>query len=424
MKILYRLYHRVAHLRIIKLLTKIYRKGFFISNIKANKRLRELSQKKPHSGKIKVVFLGQTTTCWNKLKTIFETLKNDDRFKVLILALPDDVSKSNDGVYEYFVDECGSEFVIDAVADNSLFDLLKYQPDYVFYQRPYDAYLPKPYRSNIVSGYAKICYISYGPYLSEGMDEIALTKLFFRNTYMYFAENSFAYRFNVNRFKKSHKENYRKTYDLGYPSYEQFMDTGKSINDRKDNLFNVVWTPRWSEDKEVGGSNFIKFKDDVVKLPEINDRISLTFRPHPMTFSHFIEIGKMTEDDVKQYCKLYMDNPRMHYDNAPDFARTFWNSDVLLTDISAVIYEYLLTEKPIVYCETYAKPNAFFAKLKEGMYCVETWDEAVKALLDLEKGIDPLKEKRIRIKDTMFGTDFSGVSKRIVEEIVRDFGMK
>ena len=94
---------------------------------------------------------------------------------------------------------------------------------YVFYQRPYDTYLPVLYRSGSVSKFAKVCYVSYAYQIDKATEGSCLNKLFYRNVYMYFAENRVYYDYNVKRFKYSHKKGYRKTLDIGYPSLEEFM---------------------------------------------------------------------------------------------------------------------------------------------------------------------------------------------------------
>lgn len=291
------------------------------------------------------------------------------------------------------------------------------EPDYVFYQRPYDQYLPPEYRSNIVSGYAKVCHVVYGYLLSVTNEHSVLNKRFFRNVYMYFAENKIYHDFNMKRFRISHKKGVRKTLNIGYPALETFM---KSREDKVASDFNVLWTPRWTEDKECGGSNFINFKDKVLELPRECSNISLTFRPHPMTFEHFVSVGRITRQEVKEYLAQY-DNNKMIYDNGGSYERTFWNSDVLLTDISSIIVEYFLTGKPIIYCDTGAVPNKIYEEMMKTFYVVKTWEEAKAIVLKLEKGIDPLKNERKNKISELMGEDFENISDRFLQEIYLDY---
>ena len=417
---IYKLYHKVEKWKIVKLAVKVYRKGFFLENINADKRLIDLRDKVGNHMPIRVAFIGQSTTCWNKLKPLYEKMSKDDKFQTYLLAVPDDVSKSNDGVYDYFYN-LYKDAVIKADMEDRYFNLKELMPDYVFYQRPYDRYLPKEYRSNIVSRYAKVCYLPYGFMIFGGMDEISMPHQFHRNAYMYFAESSLTYQFNKNRYAKSSEQGFRNSYDLGYPSLEDFVNQKEQYPAINDGKFRVLWTPRWSENVELGGSSFLKYKDEVVKLVDKNDRMHIVFRPHPMTFNHFIEVGKITKEEADAYIQLYKESDKLEQDTRPEYAKSMWESDALLTDMSSIIIEYFLSGKPIVFCETGSKVSSAFAEMQKGMYIANSWTEAQKYLLDLSEGKDPLKEKRIAIRDKMFGNSISGSVDRIMDTIEKDF---
>jgi CDP-glycerol glycerophosphotransferase (TagB/SpsB family) len=272
----------------------------------------------------------------------------------------------------------------------------------------------------VVSRYAKICHVVYGYQVARTTEGSVLNRRFFRNVYMYFAENIIYYDFNIKRFKKSHKEKIRKTLNIGYPALEKFVKQ-KPIEDMKRSEFNVLWTPRWTEDKVNGGSNFINFKDKVLELPWESENIFLTFRPHPMTFQHFISVGRITQEEVDRYVECYRQSERMHYDNEASYEKTFWESDMLLTDVSSVIAEYFLTGKPVVYCETGSVPNRLLEEMMKVFYVVTTWEEAKEKVLALSKGEDPLKEERQKKIKELMGDDFEHISERFLEEIYKDY---
>lgn len=418
-ELLKKIYHKYSHTRFFEFLVKIYRNGFIISNFMAYLRLKKVTKKANSiNGKITVIFLCQNTVLWNKHRIIFENMQNDDRYSVKILAVPEINSKNKNEFFEYYKN-IYSDKVIDARKGNGWFDLKELQPDYVFLQRPYDQYLPKEYRSKTISSYTKVCYLTYGYSLIRILEGLCMDKLFFRNVYMYFAENKIYYNYNIKRFKKSHNKGYRKTLNIGYPSLQDFVNKKSERN--KSEKFNVVWTPRWSEDKEVGGGNFLNFKDKILNFAKLNEKIDITFRPHPMTFKHFVSINKMTEKEVEDYIENFKVGKNLNYDDQPDFDKTFWNSDALLTDASSVIIEYLLTGKPIIYCDAGSQPDDFMLELLKVFYVVNTWEEAEKKVIELSNGIDPLKENRaLKVKE-MLGEDFTHISDRFLNEIYNDF---
>lgn len=419
-KFLKKVYHKYSDTRVVRWLGNVYRNGFFLSNYAAYLRLKKFVRKKrPVNNKIKVVFLCQYAQVWNKLKSVYEKMEKDDRYSVLILAIPEDITNVDDKIYNYFFEKYGTN-VINAYQNGQWYDLKSINADYIFYQRPYDQYLPREYRSAAVSGYAKICHVVYGYQVAVTTESSCMNRLFFRNVYMYFAENAIYHKFNINRFKKSHKDGIRKTLNIGYPSLEDFMKHKDDVKESRDNV-RVLWTPRWSEDKENGGSNFMTFKDEIVKLPEADDRIQVVFRPHPMTFKHFISVNRITEKEVNEYLNIYENNENLIYHSDMEYAELFWDSDILLTDVSTVIVEYFLTGKPIVYCDTGSKPNEFMKEMLKVFYVVNTWEEAKSKVLELVNGEDPLKEERNKKISELLGADFEHISDRFLETICEDY---
>lgn len=139
-----------------------------------------------------------------------------------------------------------------------------------------------------------------------------------------------------------------------------------------------------------------------------------------MLIDHFIETNRITREEADIYLKNFEDNASLEYDTSNDYMGTFWNIDILLTDVSSIIVEFFLTGKPIIYCDTGVIPDAFFAEVIKGMYVVYNWDEAEKKLNELMQGNDPLKQKREELRKTLFGDDLYNITTNILNEIYND----
>lgn len=419
MKLLTRFYRKYSDTKFVEWLAEIYYNGNPVSNYNAYAKLRKLSKKGVEQHiPIRVIFLGQKPGTWIKIKTIFDSMLEDERFEPVILAIPENIGNINMYTYKYFSGIYGSA-VVDAYQGNSWFPIRELKPDYVFYQEPYDNYLPPEYQSGNVIKYVKTLYVPYGFTMGEKIKSICMNKIFFRNLYCYFAEDNLYAEFNINRLKQSHKKGYQKSVNIGYPIFETFMRRKPETSIQRTSKI-VLWTPRWSE--EVGGSNFFNFKDEIVKLPEKHPELKIIFRPHPMLFDHFIEKNRLTKDDADAYLQKFKDNASLEYDTSNDYMDMFWDVDILLTDFSGIIVEFFLTGKPIIYCDTGVLPDAFFAELLKGMYIVSDWREAEQKLNELLQGNDPLKEKRVELRTALFGDDFYHITSGILEEIYHDMG--
>jgi len=411
------IYHSLTRFQVVRDLGQIYRNGFPIGNFSAFLRLRKLSQKhKPSGEKISIVFYGQCLTSWNKVASVVREAMEDERFQVSILAIPDDVTKTGEDSFRDLSARYGS-MVINAQQGDGWFSLEDKKPDYVFFQRPYDAYLPQCYQSKTVSRYAKICYLDYGFCFSEAypMDFAAI---FMRNVYFFFAEAEFYAEFNRKRMKLSHRKGYRKSLCLGYPAFQDFL-CRKPAETEQPHPFRIIWTPRWSEDLEVGGSHFFNYKDQIVDLVEKNPDFSLVFRPHPMLFSHFLQVGRMSEQEKESYLSHFRNSDRLKYDKEQDYSDHFWNSDLLVADFSSVIIEYFLTGKPIIYCPSNIKVNPLMEDIFSVFYIANTWEEVEGYIAQLADGIDPYKEEREKKAAALAG-DYRNISKNILDAIAED----
>lgn len=420
MDIVMKIYHKLSKFALVRYAGQIYRNGSPMENYKAYKRLKELNQKKKRSKrreKITVIFLVQSMSSWGKHQLLYETMKHNLNFNVHIVVISE-LDNSTVSIYDELRSMYSAENIMDAKTSDGWFDIETLHPDYVFYQKPYDDYIPSMYRSAVVSRYAKVCYFNYGFTLSE-IYKIGMPKRFFRNVSLYFAETKFNKMYNTKRFSFSHKKGIRKSFYTGYPALEDFLKQRKDY--RESMGFKVIWTPRWSEDAEVGGSNFFRYKENVGEFFR-DEQYTLVFRPHPMLFSNSIKIGKMTKDEVAKYLEQYKDNDRKIYDDKPQYAETFWQSDVLLTDFSSVVIEYFLTGKPIIYC--YSPAELAFTEDMERIldlnYVANSWEEASKILCDLKDGRDPKKEKREVAVNRMCKIHAKAVD-RIIEKIEKDF---
>ena len=99
-----------------------------------------------------------------------------------------------------------------------------------------------------------------------------------------------------------------------------------------------------------------------------------------------------------------------------------WNSDVLVTDISGVVAEYFVMNKPLVYCASnmILTPEEHTRRILEGCYVVNNETELRACLTELQNGNDYLKEKRTKIIEELFGDNLYTSAELIVNALIRD----
>ncbi len=288
--------------------------------------------------------------------------------------------------------------------------------------------MPLEYQTSVTSIYVKLCFTNYGFPLNSVLNDICYNQSFYRYLYCFYADTDEEREFIQNKIDASNTGTYQRSLYLGYPGYSYFTSKKNEKSGTwsfSKNAFRVVWTPRWTTDENVGGSNFFRYKDFLLKFANDNKQIDFVFRPHPLSFGNFINTGQMTVEEVTRY-KNACESINVHLDNSKKYADTFWNSSVLISDYSSVIVDYFITENPIIFCRTkngLVEKNAtkVFQLILEGCYIANDENDIVKYINWLFSGNDPLKEKRKRLLISVFGENPDLAPNRILNDLVEDY---
>ena len=402
------IYHKMESIPVVRWAGERYLHGGPVGNVAAYRRLSNLQAQQTRIVPLNVVFVQQHKMNWDIVRVLYEKMCGDERFNVHLVAVDEPHDEDHDAVYRLLVSLYGPETVIKAERPEGLFDLKSLNPDYVFLPRPYDQYLPKPYRSSAVSKYASVAYVPYGADFFSDVDDDFMNGRFCRNVSYFFADCDRVADMQRGSYPLSHKTGAMKTLVTGLPYLTSYAELPADEHVG----FNVLWTPRWGEEANIGGSSFMPFKDGMVSYVESRSDVNLLFRPHPFMFEHFITTGRITEQEAESYLTRFEDGAKYRYDTAPDLYESFAASDVLVTDVSSIIVPYLVTGKPVVLCETGAHLSDIGLQALEVMYKAEDLLDALALIEILKSGDDPLREKRERMVKDLFlphGADPSAI---------------
>lgn len=372
----------------------------------------------------RIVFLCQCQHIWDKALPLVDGLQDNPKFNVILYVIKDEEKNDDETIFFSYKGNVN-------IIRYEEISLKKLKPRYVIYTRPYDSALPKDIRIKKVVKYAKTCYLPYGYSLMK-IGDVNLNKWFIRYLYLLFADNIYAYNYFVSKREKNIKTGIQKVVNLGYPYMENLVKNFKTLAQQESNGFNnienadkffkVLWTPRWTTDVTIGGSNFFKYKDQIINYLQENKDIAFVFRPHPYLFTRSIKDGIITEEEATKYLNNIDESERMYYDVEDTYLGTFENTNVLITDISSIVSEYLLTKKPIIFCHNDVEDlNEIFEDMKNYMYNAYTMEDIIFYINELKKGVDPLKDKRENYAE-QFGNKFLGSTQRIIQFLEKDMG--
>lgn len=436
-------YHAHSNSKLLKWMLQTYRavKRFILDAIfdtgAALRLLKWKIKNKDTHRAIRVCFVQQDPNCWNKSKALYDLLKLDSRFAVSLVCVPDPFDLDTGSTYRFFQKK-GYDAIDARVGDGpwniqtgqgQWFDLCSLAPDYLFYQQPYDHYLPESYRSNRVSRYAKLCHTPYGFALIKEL-LACMDRGFCRHVYRTYSVSELEKRYNQKAFPISHFLGLRKAAyysPLVFADFFSQKDRESPSWDFSKNSFRAIWTPRWTTDEKLGGSNFFRYKDALPAYADAHPDVDILLRPHPMAFDNFIRTGQMTVREVEEYVASCNSRSNTAIDTAKNYDATFWCSSVLISDVSAVIVEYFVTGKPIIFCPTQQRGTTYlesFEKICGSCYIADSAEDIANYLDKLKQGIDPLAQKRQTTIRELFGDDPTQAPVKIREDILNDFRRK
>ena len=400
------------------------------SGIPSALRLMRVKKKKKAHNKLRLVFLCQLPQLWGCFQSVYEAAAKDPDVEAYILAVPEEWGKKeiNQEAYEY-MKQSGYP-VLKGYEENtdSFYDLEKLQPDYVFLPRPYDHYLPTIYQSESLSKYTKVCYVCYG-YTSEGqyMLKTAFSKYFITNCYMVFAENRSVEQYCKKCLPISSRLGIRKIIKTPFPRFDllkQFEGKEGAIWQipRSQSEKRIIWTPRWTLDEKLGGTNFFSYKDFFFAYAKKHPQQEIAIRPHPLAFENFVKAGKMTREEVEQYKKTCSQTENVQLDQNKEYLDSFASADILVSDMSGVVVDFAVTEKPVIFCSYREEFNeANKALMEEAYYVVKDQKELEEVLELLCRGEDPKREQRKRVVKEVLGICDGRNGERILGVVKRDF---
>lgn len=386
----------------------IFERGYLIYffNIPSFKKSLKEIDRKPRKEKLNLIFLCQCPTAWTTAQPMYEDALKDDRINVTVVLVPELEFSCYiflKHIYYEKVYEFGkeiSERCIHAYSPETKewLDLRTLDPDYVFIPRPYETYLPKEYRASAIRKYAKVCYVPYAfPMLPDS--HIIYNSHFSRNVYFFFCEQEQSYEYLCRKFHRTCSKGIQKAMFTGYPRFDlidlHLHHEGKLWKrERSEDNFRIIWTPRWTTDPKLGGSNFFHYKDKILEYARTHKNVELLFRPHPMAFENYVAQGLMSSEDVEAYSRQYAELSNAVLDQTVNYYDTFFSSDVLISDPSSVTLDYLFTGKPIIYCPSSLKAYEVNEDLMECYYVAETFEEVIKMVDQLQNGDDPKRKIR------------------------------
>ena len=394
-----------------------------------NFRMRAMmknAQNKP----LNVLFVCHEPALWSMFESVYKAMENDSKFCPLVAALPykhgtlpEDQYKDA-GMFEY----CAARKIKVVRGYNKEKDEwlqpATLDPDYVFFQTPYN-FFPPQWSVARISMIAMICYIPYATCLFRGAVEATLhPESFFQHTQFVFKESIFSRDLFIKNFRSQGWLKEDNVILCGHPKLDYLINNNKTNNGswkrgQQKDIKRIIWTPRWNTSE--GNCHLFDYKDFFVSYCKENQNVDFIFRPHPLCLQNFLNTGELSQKDLSLLEMQYDQSLNMILDKSAEYKDTFLTSDILVSDISSMLLEYLGTGKPIIYTHRINVFNELGMKLSEGLYWVNNVMELKKTIDMLISGNDPLLIKRKQLMSEILYMPNGGSGLAIKDVIKTDF---
>jgi len=168
----------------------------------------------------------------------------------------------------------------------------------------------------------------------------------------------------------------------------------------------VLYTTTWSGFQESANFSSIRYSKDIVeRLISMGFRV--IFRPHPHSYGDAEQAAVINEIATFLMEQVSESGIGHCVSNNAEFGHIYKSStacinaaDVLLSDVSSMVSDWLYTAKPFIMVDTHKDKNSFIAEnpLAAGGYYIDTELNDFEEVLNDVCDVDPLWEERLETR--------------------------
>lgn len=376
--------------------------------------LQKVQQKYKNNQKIRVGFYVSENAKWNaeELYNLFE--RSEEFEPIIVVSLlsyvhdGDDITRNNlQENYDFF--KASGKNVVKAYDEEKkeYIPLENFDLDVIFYQQPWG--IPDIHNIEITKDFALTCYFRYGLFIFKAKN---MNMPLFKKIKFFFISNEEEKEIYT-------KKGFKNLYVTGFPKLDIYktIQRTKIETDKK----TIIYAPHFSYRKnsilKIG--TFDKTGEKILSFAKTHPEYNWIFKPHPVLRNELTHDKKYGENYIKQYYSEW-DKIGKVYEKG-NYFDLFINSDLMITDSSAFLLEYLPTQKPLIRLEN---PNSapltlFGKKLIENAYRIKNYDNFEVIFNKLMKeNNDELLYKRIEFTKTV--TTEQGSSVEVINCILNE----
>lgn len=390
--------------------------------------LKKIKQRIAQRGKVNIAFLVNDSTKWNA-SNLVQAFLEDPRFDCklyLTLTGRDKTQEERANTYlkekAWFLSLNLPLIDLYDVDTNIVKPITSYDFDIIFFQQPWGL---RQILKQVV-GYALPAYLPYAYHVYANYKMQYKKSDFLPWLWRYFEQSEWH--------KKAHlridPEAEAQIVVTGYPKLDVYLDSHdinssiwKGINPKK----RVIYAPHHSVGDEVQSISTFEWNHDFIfTLAQKYPDISWIYRPHARLPYAVTRTGLMSKETYEKYEQGWdrLESTRTYLQGA--YFDVFKSSDILITDSSSFLGEYMPTGNPVIWLKAKnpkVVPNNVGKKITNTYYQAHNVEELEKYFIDVViHGNDYLKEKRLAVMQELFPKKESA-SQKIKKHLEEELGL-
>lgn len=402
-------------------LHRIKCKAYAQKEINVTRKYSEELGKNHKNEKIVMLFIIYMPEAFPSLKSICDEALKDDKYNVFILAQPHISNQQGlqmqNPAYDYLKKIYKN--VINAYENNKWFDIKTLNPNYVFYTRPYISHYYKAYQPSVVRQFSKVCYHAYSFDMDNTADFYEVYNYPFISNVTFVFNSAESSKKKVQRMVKS-KGLYPQVLNLGFTRFDLLQNEINQNNNYSEKQ-TVLWIPRWTAQKKQGKKqgHFFQYVNSFFEFAQEHTNVDFIIRPHPLMFANFINLGLCTQNDIDNLYVKCKQLGNISIDTEKDYFPSLRKATIMLADYSALIVEFFVMGKPIIYCDNGKTFNYETKRIDSVLYHAKKWIDIENNLIKLLDNKDEMKNQRLNEVKVLMKEE--NVGKKIIDFIKEDY---
>lgn len=351
---------------------------------------------------VRAVFFAELGEKWDSMESVYTFMRDDPRFDPVVVLAPvfrvvnKQGRQEQEVIYKDYLTPLGIPFL-----DYDQYSLEKDCPELAFTSQPYEGCTPKEFWPEYIAKHTRLVYLNYG-----------MLGAVFEDTAQSLCQLPvFRYAWKVIGASERYNQYYRKhavngggnMLVTGLPKFDPVIRLKKegtaipeewraAVKDKKVILWNTWYDPMRCS---------LAYFDRVADWFRGHSDCVLIWRMHPMTKTVTkLYYPKEYYEQLRRHIAEAEAAPNIILDQNVSYSAAFACSDGMISDYSSMMFQYLLTDKPVLWIKRRDGSGPFNGKMLTGEFLIDwRWMEEAEEFEGITQFIERIQNGEDRKAD-------------------------